>query len=47
MPGVLVQTIKMIDTPMPNHGVVAREDRRDMTDEFGMELYSEVTFTSG
>ena len=47
MPGVRVQTTKMIDTPIPNHKVVSREKRQGMTDEFEMEHYSEVTFTSG
>ncbi len=47
MPGVRVQTTKIIDTTMPNRKVVAREERQGMTHEFGMEHYSEVAFTSG
>jgi len=39
--------MKTIDTPMPNHKVVSREECQGMAEELGTERLGDATFTSG
>ncbi len=41
------ETMKPIDTPLPNHKLVYRKERQGLTEEFGTERSGKAPLTSG